>query len=331
MKHPLAYLLAALLVLIVLLPGCIYPTFNIKLFSDYYAPLREHTLSGEGADKIAIIPVTGVISDKSVEGLGGTRPSMVQELVAQLNKAARDPSVKSAVLVIDSPGGTVTASDIAYRELMKFRKRTGVKIVTAMMDLAASGGYYVAAATDRIVAHPTTVTGSIGVIFVRPNIVGLMEKIGARAVVTKSGAYKDMGSPFREPTEEEDRLFRSIIDEYHGRFVAVVAEGRGMDPETVRKIADGRVLTGEQALGLGLVDRVGYLADAVEEARGIAGVGEDARLVVYRRSDFADDTLYNTATAQSTGVPALIDLGLDGITAMPDAGFHYLWLPAETE
>jgi len=331
MKHPLAYILAALLGLIVLLPGCIYPTFNIRLFGDYYSPLREFTLSGAGDEKIAIIPVTGIISDKSAQGLGGPRPSQVQELVAHLNKAARDPSVKAAVLVIDSPGGTVTASDIVYRELLKFKKRSGAKIVAAMMDVAASGGYYIAAATDRIVAHPTTVTGSIGVIFVRPNIAGLLQKIGARTDVTKSGVHKDMGSPFREPTGEEERIFSSIIDEYYNRFVGVVAEGRGIDPDTVRKIADGRVYTGVQALGLGLVDRVGYLDDAVEEARGLAGLDADARLVVYRRNDFADDTVYNTASSRSGSPPALIDLGLGELVDMPAAGFHYLWLPAEAE
>lgn len=309
-------------------PGCIFADFNMKLFSDYTAPLQEYTLDGEGELKVAIIPVVGTIDSETESTWVGTRPSMVQEVVAHLGKAAADPDVKAVVLQIDSPGGTVTASDIIYREIEKFKSRSNARIVAAMMDVAASGGYYVASASDRIVAHPTTVTGSIGVIFIRPNIAGLMDKIGATAEINKSGTHKDMGSPFREPNEEEDKLFQEIIDEYYDRFVDIVAKHRGLDRETVIKVADGRVYTGLQARKAGLVDSVGYLSDAVLEAKNIAGLPRDARVVVYRRSPVSDDNAYNSATAQSgPATPKLIDLGLDPFTTIPRTGFYYIWLP----
>jgi len=318
----------AFLVLLLLTPGCLVANVNTKLFKDYTDPLREFTLSGQGKEKIVLIPITGVISTTPREGFITSAPSPVQEVTAQLDKASADPDVAAVVLEIDSPGGTVTASDIINAEVERFKKKTGDKVVAAMMDVAASGGYYIAAAADRIVAHPTTVTGSIGVIFLRPNISGLMKKIGANVEVTKSGSHKDMGSPFREPTEEENRLFQEIIDEYYGRFVSVVARGRKMDEAAVRRLADGRVYTGKQALETGLVDRIGYLSDAVEEARAAAGLPTEARVVVYRRTRYADDNWYNTATAEN-GVkePKLIDLGLDRFLACPRTGFYYLWLP----
>ena len=254
---------------------------------------------------------------------------MVKETVARLGKAAADGDVKALLLKVDSPGGSVTASDVLHHEIAKFKtRRPDVKIVVAMMDVAASGGYYIAAAGHRIVAHPTTVTGSIGVIFVRPDLSGLLEMIGARTLVTKSGPLKDMGSPFRPATDEENTLFQNMIDEYYDRFVAVVAEGRGLSEERVRAIADGRVYTGRQAKELGLVDRIGYLNDAVDEARTVAGLDGQARLVVYRRSEKADQSAENTAVSEpSTAAKSLIDLGLDRLLPCPRTGFYYLWLP----
>jgi protease IV len=325
MKSPFPLVLFAL---VVLTPGCVFADFNMKLFADETAPLREFTLSGDGEDKIVLIPLTGVISTEPESGLTGSGPSQVQEFVSHLDKASADPDVKAVVVQIDSPGGSVTASDILYHELTRYKKRTQAKVVAAMMDVAASGGYYLAAGADRIVAHPTTVTGSIGVIFMNANATGLMEKIGVSAVVIKSGLHKDMGSPFKPRSAQDDALFQAMIDEFYGRFVKVVATGRGLDEERVREIADGRVYTGCQALANGLVDRLGYLDDAVAEARGAAGLGDDARVVVYRRTLYSNDNAYNTATIQA-GQAALkiFDIGLEKFIAPPRTGFYYLWLP----
>lgn len=310
-------------------PGCIFARFDMKLFKDSTIPLREFTLSGEGDEKAVLIPVTGTIDNQPEASLVTTYPGVVQEVVAHLHKAGNDENVKVVILQIDSPGGSVTASDILYREVVRFKeKRPDVKVVSAMMDMAASGGYYIATASDSIVAHPTTVTGSIGVIFLRPDLSGLMEKIGARVLVTKSGAHKDMGNPFRPSTDEEDALFQAMIDQYYERFVKVVARGRDMDMDRIREIADGRIYTGEQAREIGLIDRVGYIEDAVEEARALAGLSKNSRLVVYRRTAFADDNPYNTATMEAGVDPkGLVDLGLDRYIPSFRTGFYYLWLP----
>ena len=209
MKWP-TQLIFILLIGAFLLSGCI--TTKVTLFRSYTEPLKEYTLEGEGDGKVLIIPVKGVITSRAKNRLTYTEPGTVQEIVSHLEMAVKDEKIKAVVLQIDSPGGTVTASDILYHEINEFKTNTGKKIVIAMMNLAASGGYYIALAGDEIYAHPTTVTGSIGVIFIRPNIGGLMGKIGVEADVTKSGEYKDMGSPFRKSTEAEKELFQGIID-----------------------------------------------------------------------------------------------------------------------
>ncbi len=324
-----AILLALLVLNAGILPGCIFADFDVKLFEDYSVPLKEFTLSGDGDAKIAVVTVSGTLNNKPAESLVVSKPSIVKETVARLGKAASDRDVKALLLKVDSPGGSVTASDILHHEIVKFKKRRpDVKIVVAMMDVAASGGYYIAAAGHSIVAHPTTVTGSIGVIFVRPDLSGLLDMIGTRTLVTKSGPLKDMGSPFRPATDEEDKLFQEMIDEYYDRFVEVVAEGRGLPEDRVRAIADGRIYTGKQAKELGLVDRIGYLNDAVDEARTIADLDEGARLVVYLRSEKADAGVDDPAVLRPGGErQSLIDLGLDRFLPGARTGFYYLWLP----
>ncbi len=313
---------------VLLLPGCIFGNdLNLYPFMDRTVPLQEFTLQGDGDSKIAIVPVTGILTHKSEETFTGTTPSPVQEVVSRLNVIARDSDVRAVILQIDSPGGSVTASDILYNEVAEFKKRTGVKVVAAMMDLAASGGYYTALAADTIVAHPTTITGSIGVVLLRANVSGLMDKIGAKVEVSKSGDHKDMGSPFREATDEDRKLFQEMIDRLHGRFVKLVAQNRGLTEKRAGEISDGRIYTAEQALRLGLIDRIGYLPDAVAAAKEAAGLPDDARLIVYRRSEHADDNPYNVSAGSGAGSPKLIDLGLDRVLPPVRSGFYYLWLP----
>jgi protease-4 len=198
--------------------GCIKP--KITLFPDATEPLREFTLQGAGREKILIVPVNGFISDSHRDLPFLRRSSMVQEIVSQLKKAEKDKDIKAVILKIDSPGGSVTASDMLYHEISKFKERSGVKLVVIMMGVAASGGYYVALPADFIFAHPTSITGSIGVVFLRPNVSGLMGKIGMEMEVDKSGKNKDMGSPFRRPTEEERRLFRTSLTTWPAGFSA---------------------------------------------------------------------------------------------------------------
>jgi protease-4 len=292
-------------------------------------PLEEKTVEGRGLDKILLMDVSGFLSDDvGSSGLSLTAaPPRVPLLVRvreELDKATKDKRVKALVLRINSPGGTVTASDIIFREIQLFRARTGVPVIAVMMDVAASGGYYVALAADTIVAHPTTVTGSIGVIMMSANAEGLMQKLGLAAMTIKSGEHKDMGSPFRTLTPEERGIFQSIIDDLQRQFVAKVSDRRKLPLETAQKLADGRVYTAEQALASQLVDHIGYMPDAVALARRAAGLTE-AKVVIYRRPHQYRATYYAQADSQASGIEA----SLGNLAAMSGLGprFLYVWLP----
>ena len=312
------------LIAAIIINGCGAP--NIKLFTDASDPLQEFTLQGKEKGKVLIIPVRGIISDSTKKGMLYDMPSMVQEIVSQLRIAEKDEEIRAVLLKIDSPGGSTTASDILYHEIMAFKKRTGAKVVAAMMDIAASGGYYVSLPSDLIIAHPTTVTGSIGVIFLRPTVTDLMGKIGLDIEVIKSGQNKDMGSPFRQSTEEEQKIFQDLINELGGRFINLVAKHRKINQNILSDISTARVYLAREALQLGLVDKIGYLNDAVMQAKKLAGLNEDCKVIVYRRTRYPNDNIYNTSTTKfgSQGL-SLIDLGiLDSITSL-STGFYYLW------
>jgi protease-4 len=253
---------------------------------------------------------------------------MVQEVVSQLRKAEDDPEVKAVLLKIDSPGGSVIASDLIYNEIVAFKQRKEAKVVVAMMGVAASGGYYISLPADFILAHPTTVTGSVGVLFLRPDVTGLMEKIGVDVNVSKTGKNKDMGSPFRQATEEEKKITQDLIDQLAARFLDRIAEHRKLGPKNLKEISAARIYLAHDALNLGLVDRIGYLDEAVSEAKKLAELPEDAKVVVYRRTEYPDDNLYNTATSLYEGRGlSIISLDLPGALAPLQTGFYYLWHP----
>ena len=307
-----------------LLFGCAGP--RITLFSDAADPLREVTLEGTTDDKVVVIPITGVITDTPKSRIARTMPGMVQEVVSHLRLAETDERVKAVLLKIDTPGGTTTASDILYHEIAAFKARTGKKVVVCMMNLATSGGYYVSLPADVIVAHPTTVTGSVGVILMRPELSGFMEKIGVDVQVNKSGDNKDMGSPFRPTTPAEENMLQELADALGRRFVDLVKRHRGLDGQRLATVADARVFLADAALEAGLVDKIGYLQDAVDEARQIAGIDADARVVAYRRTEYPDDNLYNTLTSGTHAAPTpMVDLGPLADLLTLDAGFYYLW------
>lgn len=318
--------LPALVAGILLLAGCSVISLDL---TPRIRPLEEHTVEGHGKAKVLLMDVSGFLSDEATPaGLTiGAPPPRVPLLVRvreELSKAAEDRDVKSVVLKINSPGGTVTAADIIFRELELFRQRTKVPLVAVMLDVAASGGYYVALAADTIVAHPTSVTGSIGVIMISLNAEGLLQKVGLAANTIKSGERKDMGSPFRSLTPEERAIFQAVIDQLHGQFVSRVAERRRIPVETARALADGRIYTAEQALAHKLVDRIGYVPDALEVARRAAGV-EEAKVIVYRRPRQYRATYYAAASGAAGGLEA----PLAQLAGLVGAGpkFLYLWWP----
>jgi protease-4 len=317
--------LTAAVLLAIVVAGCSLVSIDL---TPRTRPLEEHTVDGRGDAKILLMDLSGFLTDDlGSGGLGlGPAPPRVPLLVRvreELEKAAEDRKIKAVVLKINSPGGTVTASDIIYHELRDFRGRTKLPMVAVMMDVAASGGYYVALAADTIVAHPTSVTGSIGVIMVSVNADGLLQKIGVSAATIKSGPYKDMGSPLRALTPEERAIFQTVIDDLYGQFVAKVAERRKLAPDTAKQLADGRIYTAQQALADKLVDRIGYIPDALDLARKAAGV-EEARTIVYQRPRDYRATYY--AGSKGDGD---VEIPFARLAAMVTSGprFLYLWWP----
>ena len=229
---------------------------------------------GSSGNKILIIDVDGVISSGD-----GSSESMVLRIRKQLREVRQSPHVLGVLLKINSPGGGVTASDQIYEEVMK-TKAAGKKIVVFMDEVAASGGYYIACGADQVLATPTTITGSIGVIISSVNVTGLMDKIGVKSQVFKSGDFKDTLSMAREMREDEKRFVQDLVDESYQRFISLVSKGRGISIETLRerKLIDGRILSGVKAQELGLIDQVGYWDDAVTAVRALVG-DPDAALV----------------------------------------------------
>ncbi|MCP4369655.1 MAG: signal peptide peptidase SppA, partial [Deltaproteobacteria bacterium] len=299
-----------------------------SLFTDDTMPLREFTLQGKGKGKILVIPIKGKISNSTSKGLIFTKPNLIQKIVSQLKLAEKDKEIKGVILKIDSPGGTVTASDILYHEIVAFKNRTGLKLVVAMMDVAASGGYYIAMPADFIFAHPTTITGSIGVIFMQPKVNRLMEKIGVGLDINKSGKNKDMGSPYRRTTEEEKKIFQELTDELGKRFLNLVSIHRKLDKDELAKISAAQIYLAPKALELGLIDKIGYLEDAIIKTIKLAGLTQDARIVIYRRTHYPNDNLYNTAVNRQGGQSlSLIDLNLPESASILDTGFYYIWMP----
>ncbi|WP_029898626.1 signal peptide peptidase SppA [Desulfohalovibrio reitneri] len=301
---------------------------KVKVFDDYTDPLREVVLRGDADEKVLLLPIRGVITHEPDRGVFTTRPGTVQEVAAHLKKARKDPEIKAVVLTVNSPGGGVTASDVIHHQLTRFKEETGKKLVVCMLDVAASGGYYVSLPADRIYAHPTTVTGSVGTIFIQPQVAGLLDKLGVEVRAYTSGEHKDMGSPFRHPSPEEQRIFQDLIDEYSGRFLELVAASRPVKKDDLTRVADARIFTARQAQSIGLVDEIGFLEDALDGARTLAGLPDDARVVAYRRTVYADDTAYNPVTSGPGGRdPRILDLGPAEAARNLQTGFHHLWLP----
>lgn len=307
--------IVSMAVLLTGLSGCFVIKVNLVPEAQ---PLEEQAIAGQGKDKIVLMDITGVItSEDAGPALGGRKgPGMLARVREQLDHARLDKDVKALVIRINSPGGGVTASDTLYHEIKKFKDETGVTVVAHVLDMGTSGAYYAALAADRITAQPTSITGSIGVIMLRIDATGLMQKIGVQALQISSGTEKGMGSPFRPVSDEERKIFQRTIDSMYGRFVSVVAEGRKMPPDRVRQLADGRIYTSQEAKEAGLIDRVGYLEDAFKEAKTLANL-DQATIVTYLRPGEYHPNIYSMN---------LINIDL-GDVAGPGIRFTYLWLP----
>jgi len=301
---------------------------RIKLYPDAEDPLLEFTLQGNNYEKIAVIPVTGFLSSTPQEAFMYTKPGTVQEFMAQLNLAEKDRNVRAIILKINSPGGTATASDIMYHELIRFKERSGKKVIAIMMDVAASGGYYVAMPADIIIAHPTTITGSVGVVMFNLQLKELMNKIGVDMQVSKSGDNKDMGSPFRKPSQREKELLQDMTRQLGDQFLALVKKHRHPDDKQFKQIASARIFSAKDAKDMNLVDQIGYITDAIATAKNIARLPRDSRVIMYRRVSYPNDNLYNNLSSQIFQKPlSLINVELPGHLSHLDDGFYYLWTP----
>ena len=221
-------------------------------------------------ERIALIRVEGVILD-------------AQQTISELKRYGENPLVKAIVVRIDSPGGGVVPSQEIHDAVKRIRDKQNKLVIASMGTVAASGGYYIAAASDRIVANPGTLTGSIGVIMELANVEGLMKKIGVESVVIKSGDHKDLGSPFRAMNAEDRRILQNVMDDVHSQFIEAVATGRSLEIKDVRMLADGRIFTGRQAKAAKLVDEIGDLNDAIKLAADMAGIEGEPRVVEPRK------------------------------------------------
>ena len=309
------------------LPGCAFVVADLNPFASHPQALEEHVVEGEGKAKILVVDVSHVISDEERDGaLGiGKEESVVARVTEELHQATDDDRVKAVVLRINSPGGTVTASDTLYHVVRDFAAKKQVPVIAQMQDMGTSGAYYVALAADEIVAQPTTVTGSIGVIMFGLNIQGLLEKVGVKNQTLKAGVNKDIGSPLRAMTPEERQILQTVLDDMRGRFVQLVRERRpDASPESFAAVTDGRIVTAGQALQTGLIDRIGYLDDAISTAKQRAGLTE-ARVILYRRGNEFSENIYSKASTAPAQVN-LINFDL-GALAGHGPAFMYLWQP----
>lgn len=317
-----------LLLCLVMVAGCGTPSFLVTPVQNTNTLEEQTVMQGKGwaTEKIAIVEVEGMLLNMRQSGLLQPTENRVSLFTQEMEAAAKDPAVKAVVLRVNSPGGTVTASDIMYQTVVQFREKTKKPVVASLQDVAASGGYYVACGSDRIIASPTAVVGSIGVIFNTFNFEGTLAKIGARAEAIKSGPLKDMGSPFRELDPQSRAVMQGMVDDYYRRFVSVVTAHRPLKTmPTLQTVTDGRVFTGTKAVELGLADRTGLLTDAIDEARSLAKSPE-ARVIIYRRPFGYGGSIYaQSSTPQPQS--SVIQLSVPGVTDRLPTGFYYLWMP----
>ena len=316
---------AGAIAVLFVLSGCIRVDIPLLL---PLGELHERTIEGEGKSKLLLMDITGFISEKERSGGMKEKPSMVAEVKEALQKAEKDEDIAGVILRINSPGGTVTASDTILHELLAFKTRKKIPLYACITGVGTSGGYYIATAADEISAHPTAITGSIGVLFMRFNVEGLLTKIGVSEKNIKSGEMKDILSPFRPATAEEEKILQEIISNLHQRFVEVVLArpGSTLTREQLERLADGRIFTAEQAKAARLIDRVGYLDDAVTAMKNKLNL-KDAKVVSYHRPGSYRGTIYSGPALESPQVINLINVNADGLELLSGTEFMYLWKP----
>ncbi|MCZ8157281.1 MAG: signal peptide peptidase SppA [Leptospira sp.] len=310
------------------LQGCIFASF--PTFGGPRPNFEEKVISGKDKDKILVIPIEGVITDENRESsfFGGSAESPVARIKETLKFAESDPEIKGVLLKINSPGGTVTASDIIYQEILRFKERKKIPVFSVFMDTAASGAYYIAMSSDAIGAHPTTVTGSIGVIMQGFNVKEGMDKLGIKDQSITSGANKAIGSPFSEQSPEQRRILQSIVDNLYDRFFQIVKLGRpNVSEARLKEICDGRIFTAQQAKKEGMIDYIGYFDDIqiqlMLHPNYLGNRRGNPKLITYQRGSGRVDNIY--LANESGNRPSMLG-GMDKLfNSNSNARFYYLW------
>ncbi len=314
------------------LSGCFsFNKMSVPLFPEE-TPLIPYTIGGnpEASETAVFLQIEGIMLDTEQKGLLGLTgmKNTAAHVRAVLDQISGDPSVRALVLRINTPGGTVTAADLIHHEIMDYRARhPQVPVHAVMLDLATSGGYYAAVAANKIWAHPTTVTGSIGVIVQGINLAGLFKKVGLEDSTIKSGTHKDLLSPLRPQTDEDRRIVQGVVDALFERFVERVKEGRaGLSMEKIRQLADGRVFSAEQAKREGLIDEIGYFDDVLEALQRETGA-PSLRAIAYRSQVEMNDNLYVAAGPNACPAASLSAAWLQLLSGSSPGGspFLYMW------
>jgi len=318
--------------------GCGTPSFLITPVANSNTLNEEQVEPGKGwsPEKIAIIPVEGMLANVRTGGLLQATENPLSLFTQELEKAENDSAVKAVVLRVNSPGGTVTTSDAMYLLIKRFKARTHKPVIASAQEVDASGAYYVSCAADKIVAQSTSLVGSIGVIFETMQFEGALDKLGITAGAIKSGSLKDMGSPFRAMKPQEQAVMKGMVEEYFTKFIGIVTKNRPVTEQPVTELSQyeesgyagtysGRVYSGERAKELGLVDETGLLEDAVKLAKKMANAS-NASVVMYSRPYGYGGSIY-----ASNSVPApradVMRLELPGASEYLPAGFYYIWAP----
>jgi protease-4 len=306
--------------LVLLLTGCI----SINIPGTGRGSLEERVVDGDSGPKILMVDVAGTLTTHAESGsfgFGG-RESPTARMREQIDRALEDDEIAALLLRIDSPGGTVIASEMLYREVRRFKAETGRPVIAQMIGAGTSGAYYVAMAADEVRAYPSTVTGSIGVIIAGINVSGLMERFGVENQTITTGPFKDAGSPLRPMRPEERAQLEGVASDLFASFLDVVEAGRPkLGRPRIEELADGRVYSARQALELGLIDALGELPEAVDAAKRASGIPGEARVVVYHRPGEEPENLF---WARAPSPPAARSFDL---LQLPGPAFLYLWSP----
>jgi len=284
---------------------------------------------GQPGTRVGIVDVDGLILNQNLSGLYAVGENPVSAFREKLQAAAADPSVRAVVVRINSPGGSVTASDILAEELRRFRQESGRPVVTCLMDLGTSGAYYLAVGGDRVVAHPTTITGGIGALINHYNLEDAAAQFNARSGAVKSGEKVDLGSYAGPLPDDDAALLQEMVDGFRDRFRQRVAACRkAMTPEDFAAIEDGRVVPSQKALGLHMIDRIGYVHDAIAEAESLAGVHQ-AEVVIFQRKGYPTHSIY-AITPNPVDGGGLVPFSVPGLDRAKLPTFLYLWQPDPT-